>query len=140
MIIPKPTESEKKICPAAASQVCGLASASQKPTLISSPLIKLCPIGFHIKPSPLRIDASGLFGFGVPRVSTRIRIITAQNSNAGIANLQNHSIPLFIPRYIRIKFIVKQISRNGRQPSVNSLIIRKLPLLVVSFSGITPAK
>ena len=29
MITPKPTESEKKICPAAASQVCGFDSASK---------------------------------------------------------------------------------------------------------------
>ena len=77
MITPNPTDSEKKICPLAASQV------SDRPKAWKS--------GFHMKPSPASTLSAG-------RVNTRTSTHKAQTTIRGIANLQNVSMPLETPR------------------------------------------
>jgi len=89
-MMPKPTESVKKIWPAAASQSSGLASGRQ--------MLSPSALGFHMKPSALLMFASGRVGSGVFSVSTRTRISTPISSSSGMANLQNASIPFVMPR------------------------------------------
>ena len=84
MITPKPTERLKKICPAAASHVCGLLSVSND--------------GFHIWPRPFHTLCSGCAASGAPSVSTRASTTSAQTAIRGIAQLQNFSMPLLMPR------------------------------------------
>ena len=72
MITPKPTDSVKKIWPAAASQVCGLASAGE----VRVP---------HVAEAVDHV-LLGIVGSGVPSVSTRPSTIRAQTAIAGIAH------------------------------------------------------
>ena len=85
MMTPKPTDRLKKICPAAASQVCGLRSALKS--------------GFHMKPRPVQhVLLGGVGRIRRARVSTRPSTISAQTAIVGIAQRQNFSIPLVRPR------------------------------------------
>jgi hypothetical protein len=91
MMIPKPTESVKKIWPAASSQTCGSARAENTPPLPT-------PLGFHMNPSPLTTFWSGSWGLGVPNVSTRASTMNAATTNAGMAYVQKVSMPFDRPR------------------------------------------
>ena len=83
-MMPNPTLSVKKICPAAASQV------FDSPSLLQS--------GFHRKPRPLTTLFSGFAGFGAPSVSTRIVRKPARINSTGRAYMHTTSMPLLTPR------------------------------------------
>ncbi len=110
MITPKPTDSEKKICEAAASHVLKLPSASK--------------FGFHMYPRPLSTFCSGTVGSGVPSVRTRMSTISAHTAMIGMANDTNFSMPLDRPRNTKKMFTAKttaQLITVNRESPVNSV-------------------
>ena len=90
MMMPKPTEREKKICPAASSQISGLASASKK-RLVR--LVGIPHVAQAVDQRSARADRIGR----AQRQHADQHDQRADDS-AGMANLQNHSMPLFRPR------------------------------------------
>ncbi len=89
-MIPKPTESEKNICPAAAIQTSPLSSEDQS--------------GFHIIPSPTLI---------LSNINTLPSIKSQHISRIGTENLAKFSIPLAIPKETKAKLSPKQINVNN---------------------------
>ena len=81
--IPQPTESVKKICPAAASQTCGFAIAEKS--------------GFQMNPRPFETVWSAAAPAGGSSVSTRIIRITANRKSIGIAQSASRSMPRATP-------------------------------------------
>ena len=82
-MIPQPTDSVKKICPAAASHTCGLASAAKS--------------GFQTKPRPDITFWSGPAPGGGSSVSTRTIRIAANTNSSGIAHSASRSMPRATP-------------------------------------------